>query len=86
MNLPQLIISVPLLFVLFFGLGFILNMILKTTWVPLIIYFGLVIYVIGGLHHVITAVNIVLFGAGLLGVLVGIWGIKTLRVKGYRMF
>nr|WP_313782458.1 YuiB family protein [Paenibacillus larvae] len=38
----QLVIVTVLLFVLFFGLGFILNMLIKTTWLPIYMYFLLV--------------------------------------------
>jgi hypothetical protein len=86
MNLPQLIISIPLLFVLFFGMGFILNMILKTTWLPLLIFLGVVLYVGRGVTDIFTVLNVVLFLSGLAGAISGIWTIKTLRVKGYRMF
>lgn len=86
MSVPQLIISIPLLFVLFFGVGFILNMILKTTWLPLIVFLGVVIYIGIGVTHIFTIVNIVLFVSGLAGAVVGIWTIRTLRLRGYRMF
>jgi hypothetical protein len=86
MSLPQLIISIPLLFVLFFGVGFILNMILKTTWFPLILFFGIVLYVGKDVNHLFTLVNILLFLSGFAGATVGIWTIRTLRVRGYSMF
>ncbi len=86
MTLAQLIISIPLLFVLFFGLGFILNMILKTTWLPLIVFFGVVLYVGRDVTQIITVVNSVLFFSGFLGVFGGILSIRTLRSKGYQMF
>lgn len=86
MSLPQLIISIPLLFVLFFGLGFILNMILKTTWLPLLLFIGIIIYVFFGVTHLFTIVNIVLLLSSLGGVFIGIWTIQLLRQKGYRMF
>jgi hypothetical protein len=84
-SLPQLIVSVPLFFVLFFGIGFILNMILKTTWFPVIAYTGLLIFFIvskGGL----MIVDMIIMFSGLVGAFVSGWAIKTLRVKGYRMF
>ncbi|MFC7439719.1 YuiB family protein [Laceyella putida] len=84
--LAQLIISIPLLFVLFFGIGFILNMILKTTWLPLVIFFGVALYVGKDVHQIFTVVNAVLFFSGLAGAIGGVWTIKTLREKGYRMF
>lgn len=86
MSLAQLIISIPLLFVLFFGLGFILNMILKTTWLPLLVFIGVVIYVFLGVNHLFTIINTVLFLSSLGGVFLGIWTIQLLRKKGYRMF
>ncbi|MGA8941263.1 MAG: YuiB family protein [Thermoactinomyces sp.] len=86
MTLAQLIISIPLLFVLFFGLGFILNMILKTTWLPLVLFFAVVLYVGRDVTQIVTLVNAVLFGSGLLGVLGGILAIRMLRSKGYQMF
>lgn len=86
MTIPQLIISVPLLFVLFFGIGFILNMILKTTWLPLIIFLGVVIYIAYDLTMLFTLVNVVLFLSGLAGAVGGVWTIKVLREKGYKMF
>jgi hypothetical protein len=86
MYLAQLIISIPLLFVLFFGLGFILNMILKTTWLPLVLFLGIVVYVGKDVTEIFTVVNAVLFFSGLAGAVSGIWTIKTLRAKGYKMF
>ncbi|MFD1737772.1 YuiB family protein [Bacillus salitolerans] len=38
MSLPVLLISVLLFFVLFFGIGFLLNMLLRATWVMAIVY------------------------------------------------
>lgn len=38
MGLPVLLISVLLFFVLFFGIGFLLNMLLRATWIMAIIY------------------------------------------------
>ncbi|WP_236634862.1 YuiB family protein [Alteribacter lacisalsi] len=46
MSLPQLIISVVLFLVLFFGIGFILNMLLRSTWVMAVIYPIVVIFII----------------------------------------
>lgn len=88
MYLAQLIISIPLLFVLFFGIGFILNMLLKTTWLPLIIYLGTVIAVIyfQQINNLFTVVNAVLFFSGLAGAIGSVWTIRILRAKGYTMF
>jgi hypothetical protein len=38
MSIPVLLISMLLFFVLFFGIGFLLNMILRKTWVMTILY------------------------------------------------
>jgi len=38
MSIPVLLISMMLFFILFFGIGFLLNMILRATWVMVIIY------------------------------------------------
>ena len=89
MTLPQVIISIPLFLVLLFGIGFILNMILKTTWFPSIVYaaliIGLAVYMFtekGGLKPV----DWIILSAGMVGVLLSGWAIQTLRSKGYRMF
>lgn len=37
MSVPVLLISMLLFFVLFFGIGFLLNMILRMTWLPAIL-------------------------------------------------
>ncbi len=37
-SIPQLIISILLFLVLFFGIGFLINMLLRATWVMAIIY------------------------------------------------
>ncbi|MBU9712401.1 YuiB family protein [Evansella tamaricis] len=38
LSLPQLIIAIVLYLVLFFGIGFILNMLLRSTWTMAVIY------------------------------------------------
>lgn len=38
LSIPQLIIAILLYFVLFFGIGFILNMLLRSTWTMAVIY------------------------------------------------
>ncbi|SFS42948.1 YuiB family protein [Marininema halotolerans] len=85
MNVLQLIIAIPLFTFMGFGISFILNMILKTTWVPLVLYAGLLAYffitkgmLLGGDYLMLTM--------GLLGILSGGWTIRYLRVNGYRMF
>lgn len=38
LNIPQLIIAVLLYLILFFGIGFILNMLLRSTWIMAVLY------------------------------------------------
>ncbi|MFC5713043.1 YuiB family protein [Thalassorhabdus alkalitolerans] len=45
-SLPQLIISMILFLILFFGIGFLLNMILRSTWIMAIIYPIIVIMIV----------------------------------------
>lgn len=47
MNIVQLFISVLLYFVLFYGISFILNMILKMTWIMAYVYPIIVLWIIG---------------------------------------
>lgn len=42
----QLVVSIVLFLFLFFGIGFLLNMLLKTTWLPGAIIYPLVVLVI----------------------------------------
>lgn len=84
-NLLQFLISIILFFVLFFGIGFILNMILKTTWLPLVIYLGLVVYLLIRIQSPLL-VDISILCAGLIGTGGSGWTIQYLRKKGYRMF
>ncbi|MGV3488938.1 MAG: YuiB family protein [Tuberibacillus sp.] len=46
MSLPQLLLSILLFAVLFFGIGFIVNMLMKTTWLVPILYPIIVIIMI----------------------------------------
>ncbi|QKS72175.1 YuiB family protein [Paenalkalicoccus suaedae] len=46
LSIPQLIIAILLYFVLFFGIGFILNMVLRSTWTMAIIYPLVVIFMV----------------------------------------
>jgi hypothetical protein len=84
-SLPQLIVSIVLIFVLIFGLGFILNMILKTTWLPIVLYIGVVAYLALDLKTAYLP-DYLWFLAGLSGAILSGWTIKILRAKGYRMF
>lgn len=46
MGLPVLIISMLLFLVLFFGIGFILNMLLRASWIMAVIYPIVTIFII----------------------------------------
>lgn len=50
MNPAQIIISIVLFMVLFFGIGFIANMLLRATWVPAIVYPFIVILIVDKVH------------------------------------
>ena len=93
----QVAIIAVLMFVLMFGIGFILNMLLKTTWLPNYMYGLLVIGLIvwfwskddGSLWTTLAAFAIpdyVAFIGGLAGAWLSGVTIRTLRVKGYKMF
>lgn len=84
-TLPQLIISIVLLFVFFFGIGFILNMILKTTWLPIIVYAGVAGYFVFQMKNIYAA-DLTWIIAGLVGAVGSGLTIQTLRTKGYKMF
>lgn len=95
------LIQLPILFVLFFvllfGIGFILNMLLKTTWFPIYLYLivmlPLVVYwqwdaelsFADNLLGYQIADYITAIG-GLVGAYLSGKTIHVLRVKGYKMF
>ena len=93
----QTAIVTILMFVLIFGIGFILNMLLKTSWLPLYLYFALVVGVViwfwtkdeTSLLTTISEFAIPDYAAAI-GGLLGAWlsgkTIHMLRVKGYKMF
>lgn len=94
-KLLQLIIATTLFFVLMFGLGFILNMLLKTTWLPIYGYILLVVILLytnwksGSLGEHLssyTYVDITPAIGGLIGAVLGGWAIRALRLGGYKMF
>lgn len=83
----QNFILLILSFTMFFGLGFILNMLLKTTWFPIYAYVALIIglvYWSWGTSY--AFVDVLPLVSGLLGAVVSGSVIKSLRVKGYKMF
>ncbi|CAM3348423.1 YuiB family protein [Hydrogenibacillus schlegelii] len=81
----QFIVSLPLFFVLFFALGFILNMVLKTTWLPgvLSVFVPIAAYLAVGR---LTWVDVVVFAFGILGAWTSGGVIHYLRTHGYRMY
>ncbi|GKU80308.1 YuiB family protein [Paenibacillus sp. L3-i20] len=94
----QIIIATVLFFVMMFGIGFILNMLLKTTWFPIIL-FVIVIIVLAiwspwedtanptldniGTYTLIYYIPIT---GALIGAYVSGWAIQALRKGGYKMF
>ncbi len=87
MNIAQFVISIPLFMVLAFGIAFILNMLAKTTWMPILLYMGLVAYLFFfKTQGHFTLVDLVILCAGLAGCVLSGIVIKTLRVRGFRMF
>jgi hypothetical protein len=94
----QLIIATVLLFVLFFGIGFILNMLMKTTWFPI---YGYILLVIGLLIYWwrdseagnfldslagYSWADYLTAAGGLIGAILSGFAIRTLRSKGFKMF
>ncbi|ATO48836.1 YuiB family protein [Brevibacillus laterosporus] len=89
LNPITLIISVVLFSILGFGIGFILNMLLKTTWLPFALTIGLIGYVVISLIVKDTPPSIwdyLVLYAGIVGTFASGWTIQILRKKGYRMF
>ncbi|MHA6483132.1 YuiB family protein [Paenibacillus sp. strain BS8-2] len=94
----QIIIATVLFFVMMFGIGFILNMLLKTTWFPI----GLFVVVIIGLaiwspwaeadkptlsnFGTYTLIYYLPITGALIGAYVSGWAIRALRKGGYKMF
>jgi Putative membrane protein len=85
-SMLQMVVSFVMFFVLCFGIGFILNMILKTTWLPLMIYLVIAFYFLVFRLNTYQLADMLVLFAGLIGSISGGWTIHTLRVKGYRMF
>ncbi|WP_373230239.1 YuiB family protein [Cohnella sp.] len=91
------IVGSLLCIVLFFGIGFILNMLIKTTWFPLWLF--LIIVVPLGIWHLwqpdlsltdnvqsMLVSDIILIVAGAFGAYMSGWAIRALRRGGYKMF
>ncbi|MCU6709836.1 YuiB family protein [Paenibacillus sp. J5C_2022] len=97
-NIVQIVVATVLFFVMMFGIGFILNMLLKTTWFPVVLFFivliGLAIWSpwdpsenpsmdnIG----TYTLVYYIPITGALIGAFVSGWAIRALRRGGYKMF
>ena len=88
-------VTTLLAFCMFFGLGFILNMLMKTTWFPIYVYFAVVLVIIysfwdrGSFLEYLGGVSysdIIPFFGGLAGAVLSGYTIRFLRVKGYQMF
>jgi hypothetical protein len=97
MTLIQELVGIVLFFVLFFGIGFILNMLAKTTWLPTVIYIVLVIPL--GVWYLwkpdytfmqnVTGFFLIGFLpliAGIAGAVLSGVAIRELRKRGYKMF
>lgn len=95
--IPVFVLAV-LFFVMMFGIGFILNMLMKTTWFPaylfVIVILPIVVYSIWdrssmSLWEHLSTFHVVdyLTGiAGLAGAVLSGWTIQKLRLGGYKMF
>lgn len=86
MSILQFVVSIVLFSVLGFGIGFIFNMILRTTWLPIIIAIGVVIGTLIYQQIVPGIWDAVILSCGMVGTVASGWTIQTLRKKGYRMF
>lgn len=93
----QIIVAMLLFFVMMFGIGFILNMLMKTTWFPIylfiIVLLPLSLYFmrdttisIGENLSRYTFIDVLPMIAALLGAYVSGWAIRALRAGGYKMF
>ncbi|UFJ39652.1 YuiB family protein [Brevibacillus humidisoli] len=86
MNIVQFVISILLFTILAFGIGFIINMILRTTWLPVVIALGVIIGTLLYQEIVPNIFDSIILGFGMLGSIMSGWTIQLLRKKGYRMF
>lgn len=96
-GLIMAVILMLLFFVMMFGIGFILNMLMKTTWFPMglfvVVFIPLVIYMMweSDKSFADNLLSYKLFDyltglAGLAGAYVSGMTINTLRKKGFKMF
>ncbi|MBB3108410.1 thiol:disulfide interchange protein [Paenibacillus phyllosphaerae] len=93
----QLVIAMVLFFVMMFGIGFILNMLLKTTWFPIYLFILVLVPVFiwqtwddsknfAGNFTAFTFVDILPVIGALIGAYVSGSTIRYLRRGGYKMF
>ncbi|CAM3452301.1 YuiB family protein [Paenibacillus lupini] len=93
----QLIVATVLFLVMMFGIGFILNMLLKTTWFPIyaFIIVLLPVYIWQTWDDTVsfvdnftefTYVDVIPVLGALAGAYVSGWAIRALRRGGYKMF
>ncbi|MEF2968524.1 YuiB family protein [Paenibacillus sp. M1] len=91
------LVLMVLFFVMMFGIGFILNMLMKTTWFPayifVIVILPIVVYSLwdhelgfGAYLASFRVVDYLTALAGLAGAVLSGWTIKKLRLGGYKMF
>ncbi|AZK46275.1 YuiB family protein [Paenibacillus lentus] len=91
------LILMVLFFVMMFGIGFILNMLMKTTWFPayvfIIVILPIVVYSLWNHEQSFWSyvasyrlVDYLTAVAGLLGAILSGWTIRKLRQGGYKMF
>lgn len=95
-DIIQLVILLVLVFVLMYGIGFIFNMLLKTTHFPIYLYvaavIGMLVYwawnseSLWGHLAGLKFGEYLLFVSGLAGAILSGKTIQMLRVRGYKMF
>ncbi|MGD8192109.1 YuiB family protein [Brevibacillus ginsengisoli] len=86
MNIIQFVISILLFGILGFGMGFILNMLLRTTWLPVVLGLGFVIGYLLYMQIVPGIYDAIILAFGIVGSVMSGWTIRLLRSKGYQMF
>ncbi|MFF2091866.1 MULTISPECIES: YuiB family protein [Paenibacillus] len=93
----QLIVATVLFLVMMFGIGFILNMLLKTTWFPIYVFIIVLIplYIwqtwdnsesFAGNFAAFTFVDLIPVIGALAGAYISGAAIRALRRGGYKMF
>lgn len=93
LEIIQEIVGALLFFVFAFGIGFILNMLVKTTWFPLW-FFTIVVIPLGAWYYWDPDTTIgsflAVFLPPMLSIVVGAyvsgWAIRKLRLSGYKMY